>query len=84
MQTVSSLSLQQWGNSLGVRIPAAVARLAHFSIGQPVELSITDEGVLIRSTGQPKLSLSQKLALFDPEKHGGEIMATINQGEEKW
>lgn len=84
MRTVSSLSLQQWGNSLGVRIPAALARLAHFSIGQPVELSITDNGVLIRPTGQPKLSLSQKLALFDSKKHGGEVMVTSNEGKEKW
>lgn len=84
MQTISSLSLQQWGNSLGVRIPAVVARLAHFSLGQPVELSITDEGVLIRPAGQPKLSLSQKLALFDSKKHGGEVMLTRNEGKEKW
>jgi antitoxin MazE len=46
MQKTSTLSLQQWGNSLAVRIPAAVARLAHFSLGQPVELVVENESVV--------------------------------------
>jgi antitoxin component of MazEF toxin-antitoxin module len=40
MSKTAVLTLQQWGNSLAVRIPAALARSAHFSVGQPVELSL--------------------------------------------
>ena len=71
----TSLKVQRWGNSLAVRIPAAVARSAHFAVGVPVELSVEHSGVLIRAVGAPQLSLAQKLAAFDPSACGGEVMA---------
>ncbi len=83
MQRASStLSIQQWGNSLAVRIPVAVARSAHFSLGQPVILSVENNSVVIKAMGTPKLSLAQKLALFDPEKHAGEVMLGTPLGKE--
>jgi antitoxin MazE len=65
-----------------VRIPAAVTRTARFGVGQPVEVSAQDSNVLIRSIGEPKLTLEQKLAAFDPVLHGGEVMATCPLGKE--
>ena len=76
MSRTAKLTVQQWGNSLAVRIPAAVARSAHFTVGQPVEVSIMDDGVLVKRAGRPRLTLAQKLAAFDPASHGGEAMAT--------
>jgi hypothetical protein len=35
----------------------------------PVEITLVDEGILIKPIGEPKLSLHQKLASFDPETH---------------
>ncbi|WP_332852139.1 AbrB/MazE/SpoVT family DNA-binding domain-containing protein [Duganella sp. S19_KUP01_CR8] len=78
-----NLTIQQWGNSLAVRIPAAIARSAHFSVGQPVEVVLEESGVTVRAVGAPKLSLAQKLALFDPAIHGGEVMATAPVGVEE-
>ena len=78
-----NLTIQQWGNSLAVRIPAAIARSAHFSVGQPVEMVLDETGVTVRAVGQPKLSLAQKLALFDPAIHGGEVMETRPLGSEE-
>ncbi|MEC5217133.1 antitoxin MazE [Actimicrobium sp. GrIS 1.19] len=72
----ASLTVQQWGNSLAVRIPAAIARSARFAVGQPVEISIQESGVVVKRVGTPTLSLAQKLAAFDPAKHGGEVMTT--------
>jgi antitoxin MazE len=69
-------TVQQWGNSLAVRIPAAVARSARFRVGQPVEVSAQDSNVLVKAIGEPKLTLAQKLAGFDTALHGGEVMAT--------
>ena len=82
MTKTAKLTIQQWGNSLAVRIPAAVARSAHFAVGQPVELSVEDVGVIVKPVGVPKLTLAQKLAIYDPEKHGGEAMATEPIGKE--
>ncbi|NHZ94988.1 AbrB/MazE/SpoVT family DNA-binding domain-containing protein [Massilia sp. CCM 8734] len=76
------LTVQQWGNSLAVRIPAAIARSARFTVGQPVEVSLQDEGVVVKCIGAPKLSLAQKLDAFDPARHGGEAMATGPVGVE--
>ena len=74
--------VQKWGNSLAVRIPAKVARSARFKVGQPVEVSAQDFTVLVRAIGEPKLSLAQKLAAFDSDRHGGEFMATTRVGRE--
>jgi antitoxin MazE len=81
-KTSATLTIQKWGNNLAVRIPAAVARAARLSVGQPVEVSAEHGGVSVQSRGAPRLSLAQKLALFDPEKHGGEALATSRVGNE--
>lgn len=80
----TTLTVQQWGNSLAVRIPAAIARSARFAVGQPVEISLQDSGVMVKRIGTPALSLSQKLAAFDPAKHGGEVMADGPVGVERF
>ncbi|MBV8665382.1 MAG: AbrB/MazE/SpoVT family DNA-binding domain-containing protein [Burkholderiaceae bacterium] len=82
MNKTASLSIQQWGNSLAVRIPASIARSARFVVGQPVEVVLQDHSVLVRAVGKPKLSLAQKLALFDPTIHGGEVMVSEPIGAE--
>ncbi|CAN5785452.1 AbrB/MazE/SpoVT family DNA-binding domain-containing protein [soil metagenome] len=82
MSKVANLTVQQWGNSLAVRIPAALARKVHFVAGQPVEISVDDFGVVVHRKGSPKLSLAQRLAAFDPVKHGGEVLASGRIGAE--
>lgn len=82
MTKTAKLTIQQWGNSLAVRIPSAVARSARFTVGQPVEVSVEDSVVTVKPVGEPKLTLAQKLALFNPATHGGEAMATGRVGAE--
>jgi antitoxin MazE len=82
MTKTATLTLQQWGNSLAVRIPASIARSVRFAVGQPVELSAHDAGVLVKAVGKPKLTLAQKLAAFDPARHSGEAMMTGRVGKE--
>jgi antitoxin MazE len=82
MSKIAIVTVQRWGNSLAVRIPAAVARSARFRVGQPVEVSAQDSNVMVRSIGEPNLTLEQKLAAFDPLLHGGEAMASGPVGKE--
>ncbi len=82
MSKSAKLTIQQWGNSLAVRIPSAVARSARFVVGQPVEVAVQESGVVVKPIGEPKLTLAQKLALFDPVKHSGEVMVTGRVGAE--
>jgi len=43
---------------------------------------VQDAGVMVKAVGEPKLTLVQKLALFDLTKHGGEAMASGLVGAE--
>jgi antitoxin MazE len=82
MAKSATLTVQQWGNSLAVRIPAAVARSARFRVGQPVEVSAQESNILVKALGEPKLTLAQKLSQFDPALHSGEAMTTGPIGKE--
>ncbi|MGN6808182.1 MAG: AbrB/MazE/SpoVT family DNA-binding domain-containing protein [Trinickia sp.] len=82
MAKTATLTIQKWGNSLAVRVPAAVARAAHLEVDQEVEVSADEIGVTVRPVGPRKLTLEEKLAKFDPVKHGGEAMTTDRIGAE--
>lgn len=82
--TEAVLDIKRWGNSLGVRLPAAVARAAHLHADQRVRLSLEDGHIVIRAQEGPPLSLEQRLALYDPARHGGEVMASERLGAERW
>jgi len=76
------LDIKQWGNNLGVRIPAAVAREAQLRVDQRVRLSVKGRQVII--TPDAPLTLEERLARFDPERHGGEAMTSPRIGAERW
>ena len=78
------LDIKQWGNNLGVRLPAAVAREAHLRVNQRVRVSVEGGQVVITPVADTLLTLEQRLALFDPERHGGEAMASPRIGAERW
>ena len=84
MQTAiaADQTIQEWGNGLGVRITAPIAKAARFARGLPVRVEVVEGGVFIRTAGKPKLTLAQKLKSFDPAVHGGEVMATGRVGAE--
>ncbi|HYE70692.1 MAG TPA: PbsX family transcriptional regulator [Aquabacterium sp.] len=76
-------TVQEWGNGLGVRITATVARAARFARGLPVTVEVVEDGILVRPAARkPKLTLSQKLKAFNPAVHSGEAMADSRVGAE--
>lgn len=79
------LDIKHWGNNLGVRLPAAIAQAAHLHADQRVCITVEGERVIITPIHDEPLTLAQRLARFDPERHGGEAMATGEAlGAEKW
>lgn len=79
------LDIKQWGNNLGVRLPAAVAREANLRVDQRVRVTVEGERVVITPVDGSRLSLEQRLAAFDPKRHGGEQMRTTKSlGAERW
>lgn len=83
--TEAILDIKHWGNNLGVRLPAAVARAAHLHADQRVRVSVEDGRVVITPLDEAQLTLEQRLAGFDPARHGGEAMPTDEAaGAERW
>lgn len=78
------LSVKHWGNNLGVRLPQAVAREAHLHADQQVRVSVEAGRVVIEPLPVAELSLEDRLKRFDPARHGGEVMAAVPIGAEKW
>ena len=75
-------TVQEWGNGLGVRITAPIAKAAHVARGTPIKVEVVEGGFFVRVSGKPKLSLAQKLKQFDPQVHGGEAMPSDLLGKE--
>jgi antitoxin MazE len=82
--TQAVLSVKNWGNNLGVRLPQAVARAAHLHANQQVRVSVEEGRVLIEPLRMTELSLAQRLERFDPARHSGEVMTTQPLGAERW
>lgn len=80
----ATLDIKPWGNNLGVRIPAALAREAKLRANQRVKLTVEDGRVIITPQADNALSLGGRLALFDPALHGGEVMGSTPVGVERW
>lgn len=78
------LDIKQWGNNLGVRLPVAVAKAAHLHVDQRVRVTVENGRVIITPEAPAALTLAQRLAAYDPARHGGETMATARIGAEKW
>ena len=78
------LGIKARGNNLGVRIPAAMARGAKLRANQRVKGSVEDGRVIITPQAVKASTLADRLALFDPALHGGELMAAAPVGAEQW
>lgn len=63
--------VQKWGNSLGVRIPKAMADELSLSDGADVELVLSNGTIALRPVvpKRKRHKLSELLAAFDPKKH---------------
>jgi len=64
------LAIKQWGSSLGVRLPRAVARQANLYVDQRVRVSVESGCVVIAPVDGSRLTLEQRLAAYDPKRHG--------------
>ena len=83
--TEVTLDIKKWGNSLGVRLPATIAREAHLHTNQSVRISVINKQVVITPILDESLTLEQRLESFDLALHGGEAMSVEQHlGAEKW
>lgn len=81
MAEVVEGTVQKWGNGLAIRLTQRVAKASGIHEGTEVLIK-ADEGVLLVEAKQRHLSLDERLARFDPRRHGGEAMAFRPAGKE--
>ncbi|ODV10627.1 MAG: PbsX family transcriptional regulator [Rubrivivax sp. SCN 70-15] len=80
----ATLDIKLWGNNLGVRLPAAIARAAQLRANQRVHITVEGGRVIITPQRDQPATLAERLALFDPALHGGEAMPAAPVGREVW
>jgi len=74
METI--LDIKKWGNSLGVRLPVSIAKVANLHVDQRVCLSVEKGKVVISPVVNQFDSLDERLKKFDATVCSGESMQT--------
>ena len=82
MSQVKHISVQKWGNSLAIRIPASIVHRAHLASGSKVEIHFINDQIILRPVETDILTLEQRLAQFDSKLHAGEEMIAKPIGNE--
>ena len=65
--------IQKWGNSLAIRIPAALAEELNVAAGTPVEIRTAHGSILVTPKGRPKYRLQDLLKNCKPHQLHGEM-----------
>ena len=72
--------INTWGNGLAIRLTKPMAKIAGVADGSPVRVTVKPGRIVIETKTEP--TLEQMLAAFDPQRHGGELMADGAAGVE--
>ncbi len=76
-------TVQRWGNSLGIRVPKAIAEQVNLSTGTEVEFDTTGGVLTVRPTrGRRRLKLADLLARMKPRHRHGELHKDRPRGRE--
>jgi len=62
----------QWGNSIGVRIPRTLARKKGIDVDSSVEVTETEDGVIITPVGIKEYSLKELVKRITPQNRHSE------------
>jgi len=73
----------KWGNSLGIRIPSAIAKQIHIEEGTTVTFTVIDDGVMIQPQRR-KYTLEELLERMTPDNFHSEIDTGTTVGNEVW
>jgi len=76
--------VQRWGNSLGLRIPKALAEQTGVSAGSEVDLSVEDDALIARPVRTQKSDLKKLLRNVTATNIHEEIETGEPVGREAW
>lgn len=75
--------IAKWGNSLGLRLPKALAVEAHIEDGDTVDVSVHDGAIVIRRA-KPTYALEELVARITPKNRHEETDWGGPVGRESW
>ena len=76
-------TVQKWGNSLGVRIPKAMAEQAGLAEGTQVSCELAGEEIVIRKQ-RPHYTLEELVEGMSPDNAHAELDWGSPVGQEHW
>jgi antitoxin MazE len=76
--------VQNWGNSLGLRIPKTVARLVGVARGTEVEVTVDGDTIVIRPVTPTQPTLADLLGAVTAENLHTEVDTGAAVGSEFW
>ena len=75
-------TVQMWGNSLGIRLPKAVADKLNLTTGTEVELDTVDGVLTVRPTRRRKHTLAELLSRAKGPSPHGRVLNDGSRGRE--
>lgn len=79
----AAVTLKKWGNSIGLVLPAHLAKAVHLASGSQVEIEVSEQSLIVRKVaGQSHLE--QLCAAITPENLHTETGWGDPQGNEAW
>lgn len=76
-----STTAQKWGNSIGVRIPSAIAKQYKVEDGSRIEIQAVEDGIILKPVAN-KPTLEELIEKCTPENSHKEIDFGGPSGEE--
>lgn len=76
-------TIQKWGNSLALRIPAAMAKQIQVAAGDDVEFRVAEGGFFVRPA-RPRYRLADLVRRIKPPGRHAETGWGPAQGREVW
>jgi len=78
------VSVQKWGNSLGVRIPKTIAVESRIQQGSVVDLRLVGGKVVLTPVRKRRYTLEALLAKVNNDNHHPEVDTGPAVGRESW
>ena len=77
-------TIRKWGNSLGLRIPKALAEEAGVAAGSEVDIALVSGELVVRPRRRPRYDLGELLRGVTPKNLHEEIETGEAVGRESW
>jgi len=78
------MKIHKWGNSLGLRLPKALAEQAGIGEGTEVDIAIEEDRIVIQRSRPLRYELSEMVSLIKESNIHEEVETGEPEGGEAW